>query len=94
MATKSTGLPSTSTAVDVVNGDDIAMVQRRCQLRFLNETRPSLRIAHCPREQNFDGHFAPQPGIEGQVHFAHSTFTKRRTDDKRTEMFSGGNGHG
>jgi hypothetical protein len=59
----------------------------------LNETRPSLGIANCSSRQNFDGEFAPEPGIKGQVHLAHSSFTERRADDKRAEVFSGGNGH-
>ena len=79
--------------VDVVNGDDVAMVQGRGQLCLLNETRPSLGIADCASGQNFDGDFAAEPGIEGQVHFAHSAFTERRTDHERAEVFSGGNGH-
>src|SRR5271165_3906651 len=69
-------------AVDVVNGNDIVMVQGRGQLRLLNETRPALRIANRPSTQDFDRDFAPEPGIRGQVNFAHSSFTERRADYK------------
>src|SRR5262245_18804959 len=66
--------------VDVVDGDDVRVVQRRRRARFLGEAALSLR-ASWTGLQDFDRDFAPKAFVLRLVDDAHTAVSKFATDD-------------
>jgi len=58
-------------AVDLVNGDDIGVVERRRRPGFLHEAALALRIGHCLSLQHLDGNQPVQAGVPAFVDHAH-----------------------
>src|SRR5262245_48472403 len=67
-------------AVDVVNGDDVRVVQRRSRARFLGETAFSFRAGRT-RLQDFNRDFATEAFILRLVDNAHAAASKFATHD-------------
>src|SRR5262245_65238248 len=66
--------------VDVVDGDDVRVVQRRRRTRFLGEAALSLR-ARGTGLQDFDRDLAPKAFVLRLVDDAHTTVSEFATDD-------------
>jgi len=63
---------------DVVNGDDVRMVQGGGRPRLLFKAPHPLPVVRELSGQQFDGHFATQPGVEREMNFAHPATAQRR----------------
>ena len=57
---------------DVVNGADVRMVERRCGARLAVEALDGCGIVRRLLGEKFERDTAPQPGVAGAVHHAHS----------------------
>ena len=58
--------------VDLVNGRNVRMVDRRRRLRLLNEPSALAFVRHELGRQDLHRHFAIEPGIEGSIHHSHT----------------------
>jgi len=67
-------------SVDVVDGDDVAVVQRGGGSRFLGEAAPAVG-AFRTGMQHLDRDFAPQPRIIGFVDDTHAAAPQLAPDD-------------
>ena len=57
--------------VEIMNGHDVRMAERRDCLRLLMEPRQTVRIARVRGGQDFDSNVAVEPCIPRTVDFAH-----------------------
>ena len=83
---------------DVVNRGDIRVIQCRCGFRFPREARHPVRIKGKVGRQDLQRDHPIEPGIEGQIDFAHSAGAQLRIhaevtecppDQRRRRVFTG-----
>lgn len=65
---------------DVVDGDDIGMIERRCGLRFLDEPQLARCLTEIFRTQHLDRDETVQPRVPRFEHFAHAARAQRFED--------------
>ncbi len=75
----------------VVDGDDVRVVEARCEVGFLQETIAEVLISvEEPRGQDLERDLPPQPDLLGEVHHAHPSAAEHRFDpeprDVRTDQ--------
>ena len=66
--------------VDLVDGDDVGMTQRRGGLSLMDQAASAFRVRGKLSRQDFDRGKPSQTRIAGPVHHAHAAFTQRRQD--------------
>lgn len=66
--------------IECVNRGDIGMVEEGEDLRFAFEPRQAFRVLREGVGKNLKGDVAPEFGIAGAIHFAHTTRTELRRD--------------
>ena len=77
---------------DVVNGEDVRVVERRCRPRLALEPLQALRVGREFRWQDFDRHVAPEPRVASAPYFAHPAGTDGGDDLIRPESGAGVHG--
>jgi hypothetical protein len=58
--------------IDVVDGDDVGMIQRRSCSGLLNKPPPAVGISHALWGQHFERHHAAELGVFGLVDHTHA----------------------
>src|SRR6185369_15613879 len=74
---------------DVEDGDDVRMVEHPRRARFLFESAQRLGVVGEIAREDFDRHFAPQPGVDGAIHLAHPPRADLRGNAVWTELRAG-----
>jgi hypothetical protein len=58
--------------LDVVDGANVRMVERRRRACLLQKARPCIRLCRHLRREKFQRDFAIEFGIDGEIHLAHA----------------------
>ena len=64
--------------VELVDGDDVRMVERRCGARFLLEAADGVGVAGEPGPQQLHGDLAAKPRVVREVDLAHPATADER----------------
>src|SRR5262249_21453851 len=75
--------------VDVVDGDDVRMVQRRCGFRFLNEPPPPVGVDGLVSRKDLERGEAFEAGVARLVHDTHAAFPELFEDLVMTKTAAG-----
>ena len=65
---------------------DVGMIERREYLRLALEAREPLRITRKGFGQSFDGNFAIQLSVAGEIHLTHPAGAQRRENLVRSDL--------
>ena len=74
---------------DVVDRDDVRVIQRASETRFIVESPPPLLVGRKVRRQKLDGNVTAESMIDRPIHGAHAAFAKTLADLVLFDAMSG-----